>query len=284
MIRQLRRLRWLRALYLRMRALAVRLVAPMDLQAARRQLQRERSGTEADLLSRVNLQVSPEDKMYSLGGGRHYLSVGLSAIQNIDSALRAAHTAVDVSSILDLPSGHGRVLRFLKVRFPEAKITACELEASAVRFCGPAFNVQSLASSSDLDSLPVGKFDLIFCGSLVTHLDAAGTVEFLRFFCSKLLPNGICVFTTHGAYSARRVEADPTTYGLGDCRAQVLADYHSTGYAYAEVGASRLGISLSSRERIEAMASECREWTQIYFGEQAWDGHQDVFAYQKHSD
>ena len=68
--------------------------------------------------------------------GKHYYKVGLSAIRCINEALKLAGLT-KVGSILDLPCGSGRVLRFLVHQFPEAEITGCELEPGPVRILLP---------------------------------------------------------------------------------------------------------------------------------------------------
>src|SRR5262245_51367972 len=108
--------------------------------------------------------------MYLPGTGRHYLSIGISSNRAINSVL--AHAPHQVQTILDLPRGYGRRLRFLKARFPHATICACDIQPEAVEFCRRAFDVEAVVSSKDFDkvSLP-GLFDLIWSGSLLTHLD-----------------------------------------------------------------------------------------------------------------
>ncbi|MBO0736633.1 MAG: hypothetical protein J2P48_08695 [Alphaproteobacteria bacterium] len=41
---------------------------------------------------------------------------------------------------MDLPSGYGRVVRLLVHRFPNARITVCDLMPDAIRFCAGTFN------------------------------------------------------------------------------------------------------------------------------------------------
>ena len=63
-------------------------------------------------------EISPNDGMYQGGNKDHYFSVGRSALRNIKLAMAAAgKNPTDMKNILDLPSGHGRVLRFLKAFF-----------------------------------------------------------------------------------------------------------------------------------------------------------------------
>src|SRR5262245_32651468 len=84
--------------------------------------------------------ISPNDEMFSAAGREDvYHAIGRSAIECIVCSLNAARkTTADVKRILDLPSGHGRVLRYLKAVFPDAEITACDLVRDGVDFCASA--------------------------------------------------------------------------------------------------------------------------------------------------
>src|SRR2546427_1790116 len=81
---------------------------------------------ERELLAQVSSRIFYNDGMYA-SNGAHYFGVGLSAIHCIDEAMRQGRLD-KIQSILDLPCGGGRVLRFLARRFPAAKIMACDLQ------------------------------------------------------------------------------------------------------------------------------------------------------------
>jgi len=87
---------------------------------------------ERELLSQVSSRIYPGDGMYN-GDGAHYFKVGLSAIRCIDEALAQANLN-KLQTILDLPCGSGRVMRFLRPRFPEAEITACDFNRGRCSF------------------------------------------------------------------------------------------------------------------------------------------------------
>src|SRR5688500_1740556 len=113
--------------------------------------------TSADrkLLELVETRISPNDGMY-VGNGAHYYRVGLSAINCIEQALIAARINT-VKNVLDLPCGHGRVLRFLVHRFPEASFVACDLDRDGVDFCARALGAEAEYSEPDLSRLMLGR-------------------------------------------------------------------------------------------------------------------------------
>ena len=171
------------------------------------------------VLQRVSLRVHPQDTMYEPGNASGYLLAGLSAGRCIQAALQAAGKANAVGAILDFPCGYGRVLRFLKVMFPDSHITGGEIRTTALDFCQRTFTVTPLLSSTDFSSLSLPrKFDLIWCGSLITHIDEQATIDLLRFFYRQLLDGGICIFTTHGQHPLQQIKDKTKTYGLSAAR------------------------------------------------------------------
>jgi len=236
--------------------------------------------TERDLLSKVSGKIYFNDTMYD-NNGAHYYKVGLSAIQCIDEALARTNLR-DVRTILDLPCGSGRVMRFLVHRFPEAEITACELASGAVGFCARTFGAQPAFSSVHLDEVSFGKkFDLIWCGSLGSHLNKTGIVALDRLFRRQLADNGIMIFTTHGNFVARRMPGRDFDYGLDPEQIDRIGiDYPKTGYTFEDYpGEKNYGVSLTSPEWIRERIRKVGGLREVYFKERGWDNHQDVFGF-----
>jgi SAM-dependent methyltransferase len=237
-------------------------------------------------LDQVSLKVHSDDQMYVASAAQQYLTVGLSALRCVDKALKISRTKA-VRTILDLPCGHGRVLRFLKAAFPEARVVACDIDAMAVSFCNRAFSVEAILSNETFTlSLPM-KFDLIWCGSLVTHIDEAHARDLLRFFYANLAPGGLCLVTTHGQTSAEWLRTgDPraSAYrGLSVSGQQkVLGDFAESGYGYADYESQvGYGISIVSRSQMKEIARSAGAWTESFFFERGWADHHDVYGFLK---
>lgn len=206
-----------------------------------------------------------------VGDGEHYFSVGL-------SALRCIGAIPEPSRVLDMPCGHGRVLRFLRERWPDAEMVSCDLDEDGVAFCAERLGAKPVMSSTDLAGLDLpGDFDLIWCGSLLTHLDAADYAALLSLFREALAPGGRAVVTTHGGLVAERLRSGEDLYQL-ESADQVLAEYDRTGFGYSDYPfAEGYGVSLSSREWL-AKAAEQVGLQLSDFQEACWDGHHDVAA------
>ena len=261
--------RWLRAIPPRTQLQRKRLLSDLSLSAG-----------ERELLSKVSTRIYHNDGMYH-GDGAHYFKVGLSAVGCINEAVDVAGLKA-VRSILDLPCGSGRVLRFLAQRFPEAEITACELERGPVEFCVDTFGARPAYSSLNLNEVSLGRdFDLIWCGSLVTHLNERGIAALFQLFRRHLADGGLLIFTTHGDFVQRRIPTRDFDYGLEAKQiARIGADYDRSGYGFEDYpGEKDYGVSLTSQEWIRVRVREIGGLREIFFRERGWDNHQDVFGF-----
>ena len=77
--------------------------------------------------------VSPNDKMFSAEYPESYFVVGVSALHTIRNA-QTLIGAPPPARILDMPCGHGRVLRTLKAAYPTSDLTACDIDRDGVDF------------------------------------------------------------------------------------------------------------------------------------------------------
>ena len=256
----------------------------VDFRRARRALSRSDAVSEEHkrLLASVSLRTHLDDRMYT-GSALQYLSVGLSALDMLEIALRAAGKPPDdVRTLLDFPCGYGRVLRFLRARFPAAVITAAEVDPRALEFCSREFAVRAQRSGEDFAKLTgFDHFDVIWCGSLVTHVDSRATGDLLRFFHDHLSPGGVCVVTTHGERAAQWIENGTETYLLSaPTRRRLLREYRDTGAAYADYENRRgYGVSLISQTRMLEIAAGVGNWSNACYLEHGWLDHQDVYGF-----
>ena len=232
----------------------------------------------------VCTEIAPGDEMFT-GDRAHYFGVGQSADQCIRSALDTAKKpAREIQRILDLPCGHGRVMRFLKAAFPHASLTACDLNRGAVDFCARTFGAEPVFSNSDVNQIPLqGKFDLIWCGSLLTHLRAEPCADLVRWFNSHLNLGALLVFTVHGRWVERSLATGRYKYGLPDERiSALLKDYYDSGFGYADYpGQTNYGISVCSPAYIAGNLVSLPDLKLVAYHEKGWDNHQDVVCLQK---
>jgi CBS domain-containing protein len=217
-------------------------------------------------------EISERDDML-IGRRATYWNIGLSGLHSVKWAMSRVEMSAP-SKILDLPCGHGRVLRFLQAAFPRAAVTASDLDPDAVEFCRRTFGVATFMSDYDPDRIEVDDaYDLIWCGSLLTHIDADRWQSLLRFFNSQLSPSGVLVFTTHGAWAAERLLQN------GVIAPSQLEEYRRAGFAYEDYPHQPgYGVSVSSMEWVRTFVGRDTDLEIVGEAERLWLGVQDVFA------
>jgi len=237
---------------------------------------------EARFLEQVSLAADPADTMYRGGASVSYLCAGLSAVRCIDASLAAAGKTITKGAILDFPCGYGRVLRFLRVMFPDATIVGSELPGAGLEFCERVFSIQTIPSSVNLKTLTFPrKFDLIFCGSLFTHIDERMAVDLLGFFHRHLADGGVCIFTTHGPHVIDVIKNKVLKFNLSrEGQERLVRDFLEKGYGFADyVGQSGYGISMTSQSRVAELAQSVGKWERVLYLDSGWHGLQDVHAF-----
>ena len=225
--------------------------------------------------------------MYA-GNLAHYLGVGRSALHCIGAAMMLAK-AHEPRRVLDFPCGHGRVMRALRAAFPSAEITGCDLDQDGVEYCSEAFGAVGVISHQDPREIQLpGVYDLVWCGSLFTHLPRRKWEQFLALFERALAPGGVLVFTTHGRTTEtwlrrKRTDAGLTIeamYGLtADLSNDLLASFEREGLGYVDYpGQVDYGISLSSAPFVTGLVQRATSLRLVACLEHGWDEHQDVVA------
>ena len=256
-----------------------------DLRSARKAMlaSQKLSDDEKRMIGRVSLRIHPHDDMYQPGTGRHYLSIAISSHRCIMAAL--AHVPPNpLRTILDLPVGFGRALRLFKIAFPYAALYGCDINTEAVQFCKKEFGVDAAESNQDFTKVSFPhSFDLIWSGSLLTHLDESHATDLLKLFYRSLSPNGLCVFTMHGRTSTGWLKSRAETYNLTEAaRLGILSGLTKNGYGYADYPfGPGYGIAVAKRERIVEMATAVGDWSFSSFHESVWSDHHDVYAFSK---
>lgn len=211
----------------------------------------------------------------------HYLRTGREAVALMQCSLASAGLRLrDVTQCLILPSGYGRVVRHLVREINPERITACDVDRQALRFCATEFGVRPLKSSHDLRHLLLPtSYDLVFIGSLLTHLPPRTCLTLLDKVAAALRPSGHLVFTTQGETCLEHL----AWYGEEFVRTEETfrEQVWEAGVAFVPYRRRRAyGITIHTRRYIEReMASRPRGLRLLAYRERGWDAHQDVWFY-----
>jgi SAM-dependent methyltransferase len=231
----------------------------------------------------VSQVISDDDYMYSHGepgAHEHYFSVGRSALRAISACLGARLEYPDgntpVESILDFGCGYGRVCRYLRAAFPDASISVSDPYAQGAQFCVESFGCTDIEGTLQPDS-----FDLIWVGSVFTHLSETEVADLLFQLAAALRPNGLLCFTTHGRFSSTRHFADRTKEFYIPGRLQndrIVAGYLNRGFGFVRYPDQAEGVSIISPAWVHQQLAASTGLLQVYFQERGWDYHQDVYG------
>jgi SAM-dependent methyltransferase len=146
--------------------------------------------------------------------------------------------------------------------------------------CNPEY------SHNDFAQIPLGdqNFDLIWVGSLLTHLDARRGNSFVEIFSRRLRPGGLLIFSSHGRLSYQWIVEGKHKYGLSNEQsARVLDDFERVGFGFindtdAPSDGVKYGLSFCSPNWVLDRIIRLPEIRLVHLAEAAWDHHQDIFA------
>lgn len=215
---------------------------------------------------------------------RHYLTDAASALDNIDESLHTTGRSLDdVQNCLDLPSGYGRLTRHLVARLSSSRVTVSDVDAQAVRFCVAEFGVDGVVCPSDPTRLRLPRrYDLIFVGSLLTHLPIGVGMTLIERLGDVLEPGGHLIFSTQGTSCLSHLD------WYGDEFERASSAMHSgvasDGCAFVPYrGRTDYGIVIHEESwlRLTLAEREGHRLRLVRFASRGWDAHQDMWSFQR---
>jgi SAM-dependent methyltransferase len=228
-----------------------------------------------------------------------YKRIGTTATALVEQALGlVGRRLANADAVLDFGCGYGRVTRVLVQKLPPARISAFDVDPGAARFCAQEFGVRALTFTRgwEWESVGFARYDVIWVGSVFTHLAEGYTRETLSLLFELLQPGGVLVFTTHGDEALRRVRSGffgPTVQPRGDAIEQGLAarGFHFFPYTADELGglpfefqrADEFGMTwMTEAYMTELLRSVSGGALHVLrFEPQGWEHLQDAFMCQR---
>lgn len=190
-------------------------------------------------------------------------------------ATKANEHSQDIQSVLDFGSGYGRVSRFFPSVFTQAKVWVSEVKQQSLDFQREQFSFNTIDHTEDPSSFNNSKkFDLIFAGSVFTHLPENRFIEWLKILISGLSDNGILIFSCHNLLDLK-----------GPNKGRFAFIEHSEDQVMSEIGdrikdANKYGSSYISHdylaELIKQQNGKTQEVIRLGFG-----GTQDLCVVKK---
>ena len=233
------------------------------------------------LLRSVNVNLASDDGMYT-GDDAHYLACGASALNVVLSALQLADLPAP-RSILDFGAGAGRVTRWVRAAFPDADIDTCDLRARDMEFCRRQFRARTWTSGTDIAALEApGTYDLIWVGSVLTHLSAEHCGRLIDKLLGWTNSGGLLVMSTIGRSALSLRDHGDADYVHAEAWRAIKAQYAAFGFGYADYAdQAGYGLSLTKLSWAGGLIENLRGARLVLLAEAAWDGLHDILAIQK---
>lgn len=229
----------------------------------------------------VSRALHPDDDMFNKSKKEwdDYDLVGRSAARVIASTLYHARTE-KVERALDFGCGHGRVARHLRAMFPDAALHFADIDKGAVESCATTFEGSGSVSAENLSSVMLPKdMDLIWVGSVFTHLDYGRMITLWDKLFESLRVGGMLIATFRGATLYRMFKADPEPYYNS-----MAFQYESIGVGYLDYkGFRNWGQSLITVERCADLAKRHPAASLIGYTEAGWANVHDVATWTRRS-
>jgi hypothetical protein len=149
-------------------------------------------------------------------------------------------------------------------------------------FVVETFGVTSIRAAPAFDQ-PLGgnAFDLIFTGSLVTHLGAEHFERCIRWLCAALSPTGLLIVTTSG----RTHIAKSAHYSLPEWK-ETHDAFVQQGFGFKPIAETvsdevPYGGSIASPSWLISIAERIKDIEILSYSEGAWDQNQDALVLKK---
>ena len=178
-------------------------------------------------------KIDPEDTM-KVENEEHYFAWGRSAMNLVDGTLTLLmRDRSSVNTILDFACGHGRVLRALRGGFPQAKIYAADIDEKGIANCARDFDAVPVVSNANVHKIKLDdQPDLIWVGSLFTHMSERDWRRTFEFFSNLLNEKGILLFTYASHYVASIIEDEGSPSSEEEHVQHALRQFSATGYGF----------------------------------------------------
>ena len=230
-------------------------------------------------VSGIETAVLADDGMYE-GDDKHYLACGASALNAIMAAQLLAERPVP-DAVLDFGSGAGRVTRWLRACYPSARVDCCDLRPADLDFCRSRFGAETWVSGIDIAALAAPRrYDLIWVGSVLTHLPERNCRALLEKLLGWTRPGGLVVLSLLGR-AAKETQERTSPYIHAEGWQAMKTEFAAGDFAYADyAGETGYGLSLAKPSWSARLLEGMQGVRLVLFAERAWDHSHDLVAVQ----
>lgn len=191
-------------------------------------------------------------------------------------------------TVLDYGSGFGRLTRYFVALYGADNVIACDTSKRAVDFVTATLGCIGVRAEPPFDRIEFPKkADLIFAGSLFTHIPLSGWREVLNLFDQSLSRNGHIVMTTAGEHVVRDLQGGGRRFGIDEAEVTALVStFEQEGYAFAGYPGD---ADLTGRRKQAGRCVSSNAWVSRFieretpfrvkaFFERGWSNRQDIYV------
>jgi SAM-dependent methyltransferase len=227
--------------------------------------------------SREGLPFPPARLRFRVAGTtrrRDFLSVGRTSVAAIQTAFLASRNpAEEYSCWLDFGCGSGRIARHLVAFEPIRDLWGVDIDAEAVAWASRHLrgHYQLIPRRPPAD-LPSGLFDVVYAGSVFTHLDDVDQCVWWKELHRFLRPGGLLIASTHGP---------DLTYSRPDLTQDQHVDLQKRGFLFAPSQTGHFNDDGAFHSRDYLLETWGRLYGLLFFSEHGLDGYQDLSVWRK---
>jgi SAM-dependent methyltransferase len=227
--------------------------------------------------SREGLPLPPARLRFRVAGTtrrREFLSVGHTSFAAIRSAFLASRNpGEDHSRWLDFGCGSGRIARHLMAFEPIRDLWGVDIDGEAVAWASRHLrgHYRCIARRPPTD-LPSNFFDVVYSGSVFTHLSEEDQSVWLSELHRVLRPGGLLIASTHGP---------DLTYSRPDLTQEQHLSLRQRGFLFAPSQTSCFNDDGSFHSKAYLLETWGRLYGLLFFAEQGLDGYQDLSVWRK---
>lgn len=249
-----------------------------------------REFVSSEIAALQNIQIEPSSRLISPGetmafDAAHpelYFFHGKSAMRLVLGTLSLlGRDPTTIGSILDFACGHGRVTRYFRSCFPGASIVASDIDSAGVNFCAATFQAEPHVSVSDeIEAIGFGRqFDLIWVGSLLTHVDIPDWHRFVNLWLRSLKPGGILVFTYASSYVRYLARGGEFANLDQPALARALRAFDDSGFGYLPYApGGNFGQTFVTEQWVSNFLGQYPALRSVLHFERGWGARQNVVA------
>ena len=163
--------------------------------------------------------------------------------------------------ILDFGCGHGCVARMLDAHFTSATVVGQDINPDWMEWCKTVLGIETVVSEDRISDvkLPRDEYDLIWAGSVFSHISEAATIHLLEEMKAALTDDGLIVFSTAGQIMRNGYKPGMIKFLFDEDIAAMARDFDAGEYAFVKYNAGDYkdwGHSLFSASWLFAQAGK----------------------------